>query len=444
MKFKELGLHEDIENALAEQGITEPTDIQSKVIPEIKKGHDIIGISKTGSGKTIAFSAPILHNIKRGEGIQILVIVPIRELAEQVAKEIRKISKTLDINITTIYGGMSLGPQANALRHADIVVGTPGRLLDHLERRSLNLSKIKVVVLDEADKMAMMGFIEDVEDILSATPKTRQTLLFGATISEDIAKLRDRHMKSPVTIKAESQVENKLLVQCYHDVESKDKFSMLVHLILKEKPTLAMIFCATRRNAEIVAKNLVKQNIHSHFIHGGMSQSARLRMIDDFHKGRPEILVATAVAARGLDIKNVSHVFNYDVPKDPEEYIHQIGRTARAGTSGKAVTLLAQHDHDLFSNVLRRYKMNVVRMPKEEFVRVPFDAGKRREYGAQSGGFNRGGRSGGRFGGRSRDGESRGGFRGERSSSGGRGNDRFGERRERNDSRSGERKRYNA
>ncbi len=410
MDFKELKIKEEIVKALTEMEITEPTDIQEKVIPEIKKGLDVIGVSKTGSGKTFAFGLPLMDKIVIGQGIQALIVVPVRELAEQVGKEIRKFTKYLKPNIVIVYGGVSLGPQTDDLRRADIVVGTPGRLLDHLNRNSLNLSKVKIVVLDEADKMASMGFIEDVEEILAKTPKIRQTLLFGATISNEIAMLRDRHMRNPVVMKSAMHVNEALLNQYYYDIDMKEKFSMLVHLINKENPKLAMIFCSTRRNADLVAKNLQKNNIDAHAIHGGLSQHGRLKVLEGFHKGKPHILVATAVAARGLDIKNVSHVFNYDVPRNPEEYIHQVGRTARAGESGKAITLLGQSDHDNFSAVLRRYPVKVEKLPREEFARIMFDAGKRFHYGNdrdRSGGRGRFGNSrgssSGRFGSRDRD-----------------------------------------
>ena len=417
MDFIELKVREEIVKALAEMNIIEPTEIQAKVIPEIKKNSDVIGISKTGSGKTLAFGVPLMDHIKPGHGIQALVVVPVRELAEQVAQEIRKFAKYLRPHVSVIYGGVSLGPQEQNLRRTDIVVGTPGRLLDHLNRGSLNLSKIKIVVLDEADKMATMGFIEDVEIILKATPKTRQTLLFGATISNDIAMLRDRYMKNPVVIKTTAHVQDSFLNQYYYDVDMKEKFSLLVHLINKEKPKLAMIFCSTRRNAANVSRNLQRNNVDAHVIHGGMSQSARLRVLEGFHKGKPHILVATAVAARGLDIKNVSHIFNYDVPKNPEEYIHQIGRTARAGESGKAITLLAGHDHDNFSAILRKYPVKINKLPGEQFARIPFDAGKR--FGSENrfggGRFGGGGssRGSGRFG--NRNDRSRGGDRDRRS-----------------------------
>lgn len=377
MNFRELKIKEEIVKALDELGIVEPTDIQNKTIPIIKSKSDIIGVSKTGSGKTLAFSIEILENINHGKGIQSLVVVPVRELAEQVAKEIRKFGKYLKQDVAVVYGGVSLTPQAEHLRKADIVVGTPGRLLDHINRGSLNLSKAKIVVLDEADKMATMGFIQDVEKILQATPKDRQTLLFGATIDHDIAKIRDKYMKSPVVLRSEAHVGSESLPQFYYDVDIREKFSFLVHLIKKEQPKLAIVFCSTIRTAEIVAKNLYKQSIDARVMHGKMSQYSRLKVLEGFHKGMPHVLVATAVAARGLDIKGITHIINYDVSRNSEEYIHQIGRTARAGGSGKAITLLSQNDYESFSAVLKRYPVKITKLPKEQFVRIPFDTGRR-------------------------------------------------------------------
>jgi len=376
MDFKELGIKQEIVDALKEQGITEPTEIQQKTIPEIKQGFDIVGISKTGSGKTIAFTAPLIESLKQGQGIQLLIIVPIRELTEQVAREIRKLIKYTKLNVTVIYGGVALQPQAEQLRRSEIVVGTPGRLVDHLTRGSLDLSRVRFLVLDEADKMAMMGFIEDVEKIILKTSKARQTLLFGATISEEITMLKNKYMKTPKIIKSTLHVHDDLLNQHYYDIDAKEKFSLLVHLINKEQPKLAIVFCATRRNSEVVAENLKKQKIDAFVIHGGLSQNRRLQIIEGFHRGKPHILVATAVAARGLDVKNITHIFNYDLPRDPQEYIHQVGRTARAGTSGKAITLLAQKDHLLFSAILQRYPIKVTKLPMEEFKKVFLDMGR--------------------------------------------------------------------
>ncbi len=378
MNFHELLVQKEIVQALEEQAIVEPTEIQAKTLPDALQGKDVIGISKTGSGKTLTFAIPMLQRLLPGKGLQGLVLVPVRELAEQVGKEIKKLAKYKNFNLAIIYGGVSLMPQSDALRRADIIVATPGRMLDHMERGNVNLSRVTFVVLDEADKMASMGFIEDVEKIISKTSKQRQTLLFGATISEEIARLKSRYMNNPITIKANAHVDTHLLNQFYYDLDMREKFSFLVHLLKKETPQRALVFCSTRHMADSLTKNLQNQKMDAQVIHGGVSQPSRLRTLEGFHKGRPIILVATAVAARGLDIKGVTHVFNYDLPKDPEEYVHQVGRTARAGASGKAITLLAQPDYDKFSKILQRFPVKVEKLQKEEFVQVMFEAGRRR------------------------------------------------------------------
>src|SRR3989344_2128423 len=394
MKFKELNLSDKVVNALTDIGLDEATEIQEKTIPKIKEGIDVIAISKTGSGKTLAFSAPLIDLIVPGKGIQALVIVPVRELAEQVHKEIEKFSKYIKPKVTLIYGGVGIEPQIHHLRTADIVVGTPGRILDHLNRRSMNLTQVKLLVLDEADKMVSMGFIEDVEEIIRYIPKQSQILLFGATISHEIAHLRDKYMKSPVTLKAISHVDDKLLEQFYYDIPGKEKFSLLVHLINKEKPKLAIVFCSTRRNADVIAGNLVKNNVDAQVIHGGMSQNKRTNTIEGFHRGKPHILVATTVAARGLHINNVTHIFIYDVPKNSEEYVHQIGRTARAGETGKAITLLSENDHALFSAIVKRYPVKITKLPREEFAKLIFVVGRRDDGDRGGNRFSRNSRGG--------------------------------------------------
>ncbi len=411
MDFKELGLSDSMLVSLNSMGITEPTLIQEKGIPIMMQGRDLVGVSETGSGKTLAFGVPILEKMQKANYVQTLVIAPTRELAEQIAGEFRKFGRNKQFNVVSIYGGVSLLPQMEKLRSADIVVGTPGRLLDHMERRNLNLSKVKFLVLDEADKMVEMGFVEDVERILSQTPDDKQMLLFGATITNEVEGITKRHAKNPEYITAKLNVAEDLLEQYYFNVDQSEKFSLLVHLLKSEDPNLAMIFCATRTNTDIVARNLYRQGFDARAIHGGLSQNQRNQVIDGFHKGDPHILVATAVAARGLDIKNVSHIFNYDVPKDPKEYVHRIGRTARAGDSGKAFTLLSPRDHEFFSSVLRHCPVNITKLTIGEFEKVRFDAGRNRFRSRDSfegrGGFGQ--RSSGPSG-FSREGSARGGF----------------------------------
>lgn len=421
MYFQDLNIREELIRALKEIGINEPTDIQEKAIPMILAGKDVIGISKTGSGKTVAFGLPLLEKVVPGHGIQVLIIGPTRELAVQISQEMRKFGKYLKFNVATIYGGVSINPQIEELERADIVVGTPGRLLDHLQRRTLDLSKLTCAVLDEADKMIEMGFIEDIERILNSTPENRQVLLFGATISDEIGRLKHQYMHNPVIARAESKVEENLLEQYYYNTEPREKFSLLVHLLKKENVGLAIIFCSKISTVEIVTKNLRHQNIHADMLHGKLSQNRRLRVLENFHQAKPNILVASAVAARGLDIKDVTHVINYDLSQDPQEYIHRIGRTARAGEAGKAITLLEARDYDVFGDILKRFQVKVTELQKEDFPKLRFETIQRNKGSPRFGGH---GHSDNRFGGQRPSGQS-----GERRFGGERSGNRFGERR---------------
>ncbi len=395
MTFELMEIKPEILKALKEIGIEAPTDIQRKAIPLIKQGKDVIGKSKTGSGKTAAFGIPLLEMIKPGEGVQVLIVSPTRELAVQIAKELEKFSKYIHSSIATVYGGVSLSPQIEKMKKSEIVVGTPGRLLDHLQRRTLNLSKVNCFVLDEADKLVEMGFIEDIERIMSYTPKNKQILLFGATISREIERLKNRHMKNPEIAQAEVFVEEEYLQQYYYNVVPHEKFSLLVHLLKKEKIKSAIIFCSTKATVDIIENNLLSQGLKVTSLHGNMTQNQRLRVMEEFNKGKHKILVASAVAARGLDIKDVSHIFNYDLSKDPQEYIHRVGRTARAGESGKAITLLCEKDHNSFRSIQNRFDVKIQVLPKENFPNIRFQARgvtirRLPGRGPRRGGFQRG------------------------------------------------------
>ena len=373
MNFEELEVRQDVIKALHELGIKEPTTIQQKAIPLVHQGKDVIGMSRTGSGKTAAFGIPIVEMVQKGQGIQSLILSPTRELAFQISGELKKFSKYLNLNVVTIFGGVAIQPQMDQLQRADIVVGTPGRILDHLGRRTLNLSKVRCFVLDEADKMVEMGFIEDIDQILSFTPPEKQVLLFGATISREIEKLQENHMDNPVKAEAEIHVEKDLLEQFYYEVEAKEKFSLLVHLLKKdEERGRVIIFCSARSTVEAVYSNLRDNGIKAEMIHGKLTQNRRLKVIEGFNKGKVDILIASSVAARGLHIEDVTHVFNYDLSQDPQEYIHRVGRTARAGQSGKAITLLGPRDHDTFRQVINRYGIPVEELPKEKFPALRF------------------------------------------------------------------------
>ncbi len=392
--FEQFGIKPELVRALHEQGIKEPTTIQQKAIPLVLAGKDVIGMSKTGSGKTAAFGIPALNKMVPRQGLQVLILSPTRELAQQISQELAKFSKYTRCSIATVFGGVGMQPQVQQIARSEIVVGTPGRILDHLNHRTLDLSKISCFVLDEADKMVEMGFIEDVEEILQYTPEKRQILLFGATLSKEIDRIKDQHMRNPEIAEAESQVEEDLLEQFYYNCQPHEKFSLLVHFLNKEKIGQAIIFCSARSTVELVQHNLRQHGIKAEMIHGKLSQNRRLQVIEAFNQGKQAILVASPVAARGLDIKGVTHVFNYDLAKDPQEYIHRIGRTARAGESGKAITLLSQRDYEPFGEILRHYRVNVHEMAPENFARLRFDAGKRFDD-------RREGPQGSRFGGRS-------------------------------------------
>ncbi len=401
MELSKMKIQEPILKAITELGYEEPTEIQEKSIPLIREGKDVIGQSETGSGKTAAFGIPIIEKIVEGASIQALIVAPTRELAEQIARNLKEYSKYKKTHVAIVYGGVGYEQQIFNIRKAEIVVGTPGRLLDHLRNGNLFLNYVKTVVLDEADKMFEMGFIEDVQEILSHTPKHRQTLMFSATVSYEIQKLIETQMKSPVLIKTREYVEKSLLKQVFYDVPREQKFSLLVHLIQKENPTLGIVFCATRRQVDFVSKNLYRNGVNSMPLHGGLSQAKRNSIMDGFRAGKLHILVATDVAARGLDIKNVSHIFNFNIPKTPKEYIHRIGRTARMGNSGIAVNILDQTDYDNFNRVLEDHTIQVEQLPLPNFKRLAFFV-ERRESRFGSSPYRPGGHQRGNFHGESR------------------------------------------
>jgi ATP-dependent RNA helicase DeaD len=364
MEFKKLGIPEYIQKNLE---FDAPTNIQKRTIPLVLAGKDVIAGSETGSGKTLAFGVGVLR-AEKGKGIQSLVLTPTRELAEQIAKELDKFSANT-LNIITVYGGVSIENQIMKLRTADIVVATPGRVLDHLQRGTMNLGRVKILVLDEADRMLDMGFIEDVEKIIKQCPAKRQTLLFSATIPDELARLAHRYMRHPARVYAGRQVDPKKLKQVYYDVDEGIKLSLLVHLLKKDKG-IAMVFCNSRHTVDFVAGNLQKAGVNAEPIHGGYTQDKRNKQLEAFHAKKSHVLVCTDVAARGLDIKDVSHVYNYDIPKEAKQYIHRIGRTARAGKNGKAVNLLSKKDHDNFSRIIRDYGVNVKKEEKPYVERV--------------------------------------------------------------------------
>jgi ATP-dependent RNA helicase DeaD len=367
-KFKELGLSEKITDVLEELKFEVPSEIQAKTIPLILKGKDIIGIASTGSGKTLAFASGIIEKITPGKGIQALVLTPTRELADQIAKVIKMFSKKTYLKVCEIYGGVGYDKQLREVKHADIVVGTPGRLLDHLQKKSFDFFDVKFLVLDEADRMADMGFLPDVEKIIGQCPIKRQTMLFSATTSQDVDFIAKKFMREPIQIAVKKYVDSSKLKQYYFDTPNHLKFSLLVDLLKKEKSEKVLVFCNTRRNADLVASNLKRYKIESLVIHGRLVQKRRSKIIELFHSNEANILVCTDVAARGLDIKGISHIYNYDIPKSSEEYIHRIGRTARAGTEGMAISIVTSKDYENFRKVLEdsSLKIELKEMPKVE------------------------------------------------------------------------------
>jgi ATP-dependent RNA helicase DeaD len=342
-EFTQLDLHSQLVQALDELGYTTPTPIQAAVIPAMLTDIDIIGQAQTGTGKTAAFSLPILNNLAVNQGyIQSLVLTPTRELAMQVATAMEKYGHHLGVQVLAVYGGQAYHRQIGRLkRGVDIVVGTPGRLLDLVDRKVLDLSFVSTVVLDEADEMLSMGFIEDIETILDKTPPTRQTALFSATLPKRIRRLADRYMQTPQSFILErEQLTVATIEQRYYLVNEADKSAALARLFEIEPISSALIFVRTRAGTGELANELTARGFPAEALNGDMSQDARVRVLNRFRHNQSKVLVATDVAARGLDIDDISHVFNYDLPQDPEIYVHRVGRTARAGKTGTAITLL--------------------------------------------------------------------------------------------------------
>ncbi len=372
MRFEQIVSDERILNALEEMRFKEPTRVQEKSIPLIREGKDVMVQSETGSGKTAAFGIPIIEKTIPGKGIQALVVAPTRELAEQISSHLNKLAKGTRAKITAVYGGVALEPQERALRKADIVVGTPGRLLDHAGRKTIDLSRVQTVVLDEADRMLDMGFIQDINRILDLLPAHKQTLLFSATLSRGLYKLVSRHMNDPEEVNTRQYVDHTLLTQVYYDAQKNERFSLLAHLLKSEEYEKTIVFCNTRRDVDLVADNLRAQGIKAEPLHGGLSQSRRNKTLDNFRKGRTRVLVATDVAARGIDIDKLTHVFNYGIPRDPKEYVHRIGRTARMGSKGKVLNIITRDDYDKFARIKSRHGFKIRKAEEVNFRRVRF------------------------------------------------------------------------
>ncbi len=342
MLFEELDISKDVLRSIDKQGFDEVTPVQGETIPLLLKGLDVVAQSKTGSGKTLAFGIPIVESLKGNEdGAQALVLAPVRELAMQVADELRKIMPGREAEVAVVYGGASIENQAREVRKANIVVGTPGRTLDLLRRRLLDLSRVHFVALDEADKMFEMGFVEDLDDIMSFVPKNKQVALFSATISVEVERMMKRDMQDVKVVRLSSDVDSiSNIKQYYLSVHPRDKLKAMCMLLEKEKPGLAIVFSRTRSWAEKLSQLLQGEGINVRGTHGNLTQAQRTEIMQNFKAGKLHILVATNVAARGLDIPEVTHIFNYDLPEDYKTYTHRIGRTGRAERKGKAITLV--------------------------------------------------------------------------------------------------------
>ena len=348
LKFSELSLSPEMLRAIDDMGFVEASQIQSETIPVLLTGKDVIGQAQTGTGKTAAFGIPMIEAIKAGDKfISSLVVCPTRELAMQVALELRKLAKhKKDIHVLPVYGGESIQNQIRDLRRGvQVIVGTPGRIMDHMNRKTLSFAKVKMVVLDEADEMLNMGFRDDIEDILRGMPADKQTVLFSATMPKPIVDIAHRYQKNPVMVKVTSEkLTNASIEQIYFESSNSAKAQIMSTLMDINDLKLVLVFCNTKRKVDEVVKTLYGYGRKADAIHGDLSQNQRNAVLAKFRKGDINVLVATDVAARGLDINNVDAVFNYDMPLDPEYYVHRIGRTGRAGKTGVSYTFVTGRD----------------------------------------------------------------------------------------------------
>ncbi|MDW0287217.1 MAG: DEAD/DEAH box helicase [Nitrososphaeraceae archaeon] len=374
VSFEELGLNMSIVKAVKEIGMENTFPIQEHCIPLILKGKDVIGQAHTGTGKTAAFSLPLISSLKSRGPIQALVLVPTRELAMQVTTEIRKFSKYMGIRSLAVYGGQSIHIQKEQLRRGvQIIVATPGRLIDHLKQGTIQLEDVKFVVLDEADRMLDMGFVDDIKFILFYVNERRQTCLFSATMPIEILRLSREYMKEPEQIRLnEDEISLETIDQSYLIVEEREKFKHLCNFIRnREKGQQTIVFVATKQRTQRIADDLNKEGFKVITIHGDLSQRQRDYSMNRFKNGSEDILVATDIAARGIDVPTVGNIINYDIPEDPLIYFHRIGRTARAGASGKAISLVSSSRYEDFARILKRTELTVKRLNDEIGVEVP-------------------------------------------------------------------------
>ena len=416
MLFNQLGLSADLLRAVDAKGYREATPIQQQAIPHILEGRDVLAAAQTGTGKTAGFTLPLLqrlqHSTTNRRSVRALVLTPTRELAAQVAESIRDYGQYLPFRTSVIFGGVSINTQISRLRKGvDIVVATPGRLMDHMQQGTIDLSKVEILVLDEADRMLDMGFIRDIRKILKVLPAERQNLLFSATFSNDIRRLAGNFLNSPAEI--EVAARNKpvdLVTQIVHPVDKRRKRELLSHRIGTENWQQVLVFTRTKHGANRLAEQLSRDGISTTAIHGNKSQGARTRALADFKAGKVRVLVATDIAARGLDINKLPHVVNYELPNVPEDYIHRIGRTARAGEEGHAISLVCVDELKLLRDIERLLKCKLEQVVIHGYevdptIKAEAIKGGRsqrpsgRSGGGRKSGHNTGGRNKGKSGG---------------------------------------------
>lgn len=379
MRFEDFKIGQDILKSIKNIGYEKPSKVQEKVIPLIMEEEDVIVKSQTGSGKTAAFAIPVCEKIEvEDNGSQVLVLTPTRELAVQIKEDISNIGRFKRIRCTAIFGKQPMDTQKKELKQrVHIVVGTPGRTLDHIKRGNLELENIKFLILDEADEMLNMGFIEEVSEIIERLPSKRQNMLFSATMPEAIENLAKKYMKRPVKVEItpEKLTVDKIEQKCYI-IDDKNKFSLLKDLLYVENPDTAIVFCRTKNNVDYVASRMKSEKFSCDKIHGGMLQNERLETMNKFKRGEFRFLVATDVAARGIDIDNVTHVMNYDLPMEKESYIHRIGRTGRAGNKGIAITFATPHEDRFLKEIEDYIQMEIPKfeLPTKEQVQEKKDA----------------------------------------------------------------------
>ncbi|NYH97926.1 DEAD/DEAH box helicase [Cupriavidus plantarum] len=411
MSFSELGLSDKLVRAVAEQGYTTPTPIQAQAIPAILKGGDLLAGAQTGTGKTAGFTLPMLQLLNesiernpapRGQRgpVRALVLTPTRELAAQVEESVRNYGKYLRLRSMVMFGGVGINPQIDALkRGVDIVVATPGRLLDHVSQRTIDLSQVELLVLDEADRMLDMGFIHDIRKILNILPAKRQNLLFSATFSDDIRSLADRLLNNPASIEvARRNTTAETVDQRVYPVDRDRKRELLAHLVREHDWHQVLVFTRTKHGANRLAEQLTKDGLSALAIHGNKSQSARTRALSEFKAGTLRLLVATDIAARGIDIDQLPHVVNFDLPNVPEDYVHRIGRTGRAGAEGEAISLVCVDEHGLLRDIERLIKRQIEQTVLPGFEVDPTIAPEPIQKSRQGRGGSGQGRSGGQGG----------------------------------------------